>query len=142
MARQPGIDLLIKRGNADGPPETFSAVAGLKDRQFNMNTNEVDTTAQDVTAPQGQPVQKTSSPGIQTRQFSGSGNFEDDAAGKAIAGDARTGTVDNYQVIVPGFGTFEGPMYWTDFSFDGPLEGDMEFSGTLVASAVLAFTAV
>jgi predicted secreted protein len=139
MARQQGLALLLKRGDG-GSPEVFTTLCGFKDRSLNLSTSQIDTTAQDCNAALGVPVQETSAPGKQSRSFNVSGNFEDDVAGKATVDDARLGNVTNYQIIVPGYGTFEGPMFWTDFTLDGPIEGDMEFSGTLVAQSALTFT--
>ena len=139
MAQQTGRLLLIKK--EDTPASgTFTSVCGFRARSFNLSTNEIDTTVPDCADP-GAVVQKTSVPGIADRTFSGSGLFDNDAVGKAVADAARLGSVLNYQVVVPGYGTFEGPYIITDFEFSGDMEGNMDFSATFKPSGALTFTA-
>lgn len=139
MAQQVGRTLLIKKSNGDSP-ETFAIVCGFKARSFSLSSNEVDTTVPDCDDP-GAVVQKTSTPGIADRTFTGSGLFDNDAVGKAVADAARLGEVHNYQVIVPGYGYFQGPFIITDFQWSGDMEGNMEFSCTFKPSGALDFTA-
>ena len=139
MAQQTGRLLLIKK--EDTPSSgTFTSVCGFRARSFSMSTNEVDTTVPDCSDPGG-VVQKTSVPGIADRTFTGSGLFDNDAVGKAVADAARLATALNYQVIVPGYGTFEGPYIITDFEWSGDMEGSLEFSATWKPSGALTFTA-
>lgn len=140
MAQQTGRLLSIKLGNA-ASPEVFTFVCGFRARTFSMSNNEVDTTVPDCDDPGG-VVQKTSVPGIADRTFSGSGLFDSDDAGKSVADAARLATVNNYQVSVPGYGTFQGPYIITDFSWSGEMEGNMDFSATFKPSGALTFTAV
>lgn len=139
MAQQTGRLLLIKMGDG-GTPEVFTAVCGFKARSFSLSNNEVDTTVPDCNDPGG-VVQKTSVAGISDRTFSGSGLFDNDAVGKAVADAARLGSINNYQVIVPGYGSFLGPYVITDFQWSGDMEGNMEFQATFKPSGALAFTA-
>jgi TP901-1 family phage major tail protein len=139
MAQQVGRTLLIKKGDG-ADPEVFTTVCGFKARSFSLSNNDVDTTVPDCDDPGG-PVQKTSTPGIADRTFQGSGFFDNDAVGKAVADAARLGEVHNYRVVVPGYGTFEGPYIITDFQWSGDVEGSMEFSATFKPSGALSFTA-
>ncbi len=137
--QQLGRLLLLKIGDG-ADPEIFTNLCGLKTRSFNMSANEVDTTIPSCTNPGG-PVQKTSRPGISNRTFSGSGNFVAGTAMDAFMAHVRAATAFNAQVVVPGDGTYEGSWMVTDFSFDGDVEPNMEFSATFVAADVLEFTA-
>jgi TP901-1 family phage major tail protein len=139
MAQQIGRLLLIKHGNA-ASPEVFTSMCGFRARSFSMSSNEVDTTVPDCDDPGG-VVQKTSVPGISDRTFAGTGLFDNDDTGKAVADAARLATVSNYQVIVPGYGTFQGPYIITDFQWSGEMEGNMEFQATFKPSGALTFTA-
>lgn len=139
MSQQTGRLLLIKMGDG-ASPEVFTSVCGFRARNFNMSNSEVDTTVPDCEDPGG-PVQKTSIPGIADRTFSGSGLFDNDEVGKDVADAARLGTVNTFQVIVPGYGTFEGPYIVTEFTFDGEMEGNLGFSATFKPSGALTFTA-
>lgn len=137
--QQLGRLLLIKIGDG-ADPEVFSNLCGLKTRSFNMSATEVDTTIPSCTNP-GDPVQKTSRPGISSRTFTGSGNFVSSTAMKAFMAHVRASSAFNAQVIVPGDGTYEGEWFVTDFSFNGDVEPNLEFSATFTAGNVLEFTA-
>lgn len=139
MAQQIGRELLIKAGNG-ASPEVFTNICGIKTRSFNMSANEVDTTVPDCDNPGNLP-QKTSAPGILDQSFSGSGLFTNTAAGKQMLDDARTGVIRNYQVVVPGYGTMEGPYAIFDMELSGELEGNLEFSATFRQTGALTFTA-
>lgn len=140
MPQQVGRLLLIKVGDGGTPTEAFSNVCGFKARTFNLSANDVDTTTPDCVNPGG-PVQKTSTPGILSRTFSGSGLFTSGAASAMLMGYVRGGQSFNAQVVVPGEGTYAGPWTVTDFQFTGGEEGSMEFSATFTAAGALTFTA-
>ena len=132
MAQQNAKELVIARGNADGPPETFSFVCGLRTRSHSMANAQIDTTVPNCTDPT-QPIIATARPGRQTIQFSGDGLFDSDVVGKAVADDARTQKIDtNYQVTVPGYGSWTGPMFVADFEWSGDAEDPLAFSCTFV----------
>ena len=136
---QLGRLLLIKLGDG-ATPEVFTNLCGLKDRSFDLSANSVDTTKPSCTNPGG-PVQKTSRPGIVSRTFSGSGTFVSSAAMKAFMVHVNDATVFNAQVIVPDLGTYEGPYFVSNFTFDGGMEDDLQFSATFEAADALTFTA-
>ncbi|MGQ3213007.1 phage tail tube protein [Shinella sp.] len=136
---QLGRLLLIKLGDG-ATPEVFTNLCGLKDRSFDLSANTVDTTKPSCTNPGG-PVQKTGRPGITSRTFSGSGTFVSSSIMKAFMGKVINTTVFNAQVVVPGLGTFEGPYFATNFTFDGGMEDDLQFNGTFEAAGELSFTA-
>jgi len=138
---QLGRLLLIKLGDGASPgPEVFTNLCGLKDRSFDLSANSVDTTKPSCTNPGG-PVQKTSRPGIVSRTFSGSGTFVSSAAMKAFMVHVNDATVFNAQVVVPGLGTYEGSFFAANFTLDGSMEDDLQFSGSFEAADALTFTA-
>lgn len=139
MAQQIGRTLLIKSGNG-ADPEVFTNICGIRTRSFSMSANEVDTTTPDCDNPGNLP-QKTSAPGILDQSFSGSGLFTNTDAGKQMLDDARTGTARNYRVVVPGYGTMEGPYAIFDMELSAEMEGDLEFSATFRQTGALTFTA-
>lgn len=140
MTQQKGRELLIKIGDG-GDPETFTTMAGLQTRSFNMGVNEVETTVPDTDNP-GNVVQRTVTAGIRTQSFSGDGLFDNVTQATAAIDAARTGTEINCQVVVPGYGTFEGPFIISNFEFSGDMEQNLSFSGTWSAAGALTFTAV
>ncbi|TPM67460.1 phage tail tube protein [Mesorhizobium sp. B2-2-1] len=137
--QQIGRTLLIQIGDG-ADPEVFSNLCGLTTRSFNMSANDVDTTTTDCDNPANTP-QKTGVPGIKNRTFTGSGKFIAGSASSAFIGYVTDAVVFNAKVIVPGLGTFTGAWYVTDFTFNGDVEGTMEFSGTFMAADLLTFAA-
>lgn len=136
---QIGRTLLIQLGNG-ATPEVFTNLCGVTTRSFNMTANSVETTKPDCTNPANTP-QRTSTPGIKSRNFSGSGAFVASANTRAFVTNVMNGVTFNAKVIVPGFGTFTGKWFVTNFEFTGETEGEMQFSATFEAAGVLTFAA-
>ena len=141
MPQQLGRELYIQISDMASPgPAVFNNLCGLKTRSFNLSANEVDTTIPSCTNP-GDKVQKTSRPGIVNRAFTGSGAFVSSASMSAFMTHVIEATVFDAKVLVPGLGTFSGPFFVTDFTADGDMENNMEFSATFTPSDVLTFVA-
>ena len=138
--QQVGRLLLIKMGNGGTPTELFNNLAGFKARSFNLSANEVDTTIPNKAAPGG-VAQKTTVPGISSRQFSGSGQFVKDADTTLFMAKVRNAEIFNAEVVVPGDGSYKGPWMASEFELSGDVEGNMEFSATISAAGALTFTA-
>lgn len=132
MAQQIGRGLLIKRGDG-ATPEVFTTLCGLLARSFSINNNMVDTTVPDCITPTGK-VTESMAYGVQSIQFTGSGLFDNDAAGIAFLNAVRNQTVGNWQIVVPGWGTFQGPFVIEGTTISGDKEGPEEFTGTWRAS--------
>jgi predicted secreted protein len=97
-----------------------------------MSNASIDTTTPNCNDP-SQPIVATARPGRQTVTFSGDGLFDSNAAGKAMFDDVRNQETDvNYQVIVPGIGSFTGPWFISDFQLNGDMEDPLSFSSTWV----------
>ena len=136
MAQQQGKELVIKRWNGT----SFVFVCGVRTRSMTISNAQIDTTVPDCDDP-SQPLVNTSVPGRQTITFSGDGLFDNADVGKAVADDARLQSLTDYQIIVPGYGTFEGEFMISDFEFGGEMEDQMTFSATWAPTGALAFTA-
>lgn len=129
MSQQNARELVIKRGDG-ASPEAFTFVCGIRTRTFSMSNASIDTTVPSCENP-ANPIVATARPGRQTITFSGDGLFDSDAVGKAVADDARLQNITtNYQVVVPGYGTFEGPFFISDFQWNGDMEDPLAFSAT------------
>lgn len=129
MAQQNAKELVIKRGDG-ASPEVFTFVCGFRTRSFKMSNASIDTTVPNCTDPSA-PIIATARPGRQTIEFSGNGLFDDNAVGKLVIDDVRNQAIDvNYEVIVPGVGTFSGPWFISDFELSGDMENPLEFSAT------------
>jgi TP901-1 family phage major tail protein len=129
MTQQKGRLLLLKRGDGGGT-EAFATVCGITTRSISVNNNEVDVTVPDCSTP-GDKVLANTAYGIQTLEVSGEGKFTSEAAHKAVANDALNQATGNYQVVVPGWGTFTGAVFIGSYELSGETEGDMDFSISL-----------
>jgi TP901-1 family phage major tail protein len=140
MAQENARELVIKREAT--PAGTFVFVCGIRTRSFSISNAQVDTTVPNCADPAA-PIVATARPGRQTLSFSGDGLFDNGIVGKAVAEDARQQRTTNYQIIVPGYGSFEGPFMVGDFEFSGEMEDQLAFSASWVPTdaGALEFTA-
>jgi TP901-1 family phage major tail protein len=73
---------------------------------------------------------------------SGSGVFKDQASDELIRSYVFAGTISNWQVVVPDFGTVEGPFQITSLEFSGRHDGEVTFDLALESAGELTFTAL
>lgn len=133
MAQKLGRTLLIKRGDGGGT-EVFSTVCGIGTRSISIGNNEIDNTVPDCSTPGNKLLAQTGY-GIQTLEISGEGKFTDEAAHVNVANDVLNQATGNYQVVVPGWGTFTGAVWLGNYELSGDSENDMDFSITLRLNA-------
>lgn len=126
---QNGRELAIKRSDVADGSGTKVFVCGLRTRTFSIANAEIDTTIPNCTDP-SLPIVATSIPGRQTLEFSGDGLADDDAAMQMVHDDARLQRIVPYEVVVPGFGSYVGPMGVFEFAFSADMEDPLGFSAT------------
>ncbi len=136
MSAQRGKDLLIKIGDG-GAPENFATVAGLRATTLAFNAQAVDATNADSA---GQWRELIASAGVKSAQISGSGVFKDAASDETIRAAFFNQTAANWQVVIPDFGTVQGPFQITALQYDGPYDGELKLSLTLASAGALTFT--
>lgn len=134
---QKGSGLLLKIGDG-ASPEIFTAAAGLRSKTITFSDEEVDVTSDDDTTKWRQLLEGG---GIKSAAVSGSGVFKDDAAAETIRAAFFAGTHYNYQVVIPAFGTVEGPFQITQLEYAGEHNGEATYSLGLASAGALAFTA-
>jgi len=141
MALQNGRELVIKRSAVADGSGTKVFVCGLQTSNFSLANADIDTTIPNCDDP-SLPIVATSTPGRQTLEFSGDGLADNDAAQRMVFDDARLQRTVEYEIIIPGFGTYEGPMAVYDFGFDGAMEEKLGFTATWrpTDSSALTFT--
>ncbi len=69
-------------------------------------------------------------------------HFKDAASDATIRGYFFAGTIREWQVIVPDFGTIEGPFQVTSLEFGGRHDGEVTFELALESAGELTFTAL
>ena len=77
-----------------------------------------------------------------TRQVSvsGSGVFRDAAADAQIRQAFFDGAARDWQIVIPGFGTLQGPFQVSALEYAGQYDGEATFALTLSSAGAIAFT--
>jgi len=133
MAAQKGKDLLLKA--ADG--EAFVTVAGLRARQIAFNAETVDVTHAESA---GRWRELLAGAGVRRASISGSGIFKDEASDVLVRQTFFDGAIRSWQVVVPDFGTVEGPFQLTSLEYRGDHAGEVTFDLSLESAGSLSFT--
>ncbi|GJD42909.1 hypothetical protein AFCDBAGC_0751 [Methylobacterium cerastii] len=136
MTAQKGKDLLIRAGNGAGG---FVAVAGLRARQVAFNAEAVDVTNADSA---GRWRELLAGAGVRRAAISGSGVFRDEASDLRLRQVFFDGVIETFQVVVPAFGTLEGPFQITALEYRGDHAGEVTFDMSLESAGAVAFTAL
>lgn len=136
MTAQRGRDLLIKIGDG-GSPENFTSVAGLKTTSLAFNAQTADITNADSDGMWRELLEG----GVKSASLSGSGVFKDTASDAALRQAFFDGATANYQIVIPGFGTVQGPFRITQLQYEGPHDGEVRAALALASAGALSFTA-
>ncbi len=138
MAAQRGKDILLKIGDG-GSPEVFTTVAGLRARTISLNAKTVDTTDGDSS---GRWRELLAGAGVRSAAVSGQGVFRDAASDAAIREAFFAQAARRWRLIVPDFGTLEGPFLVSALEYAGEHEREASFALSLASAGELSFAAL
>ena len=136
MAAQNGKDLLVKIDMTGSGP--FETVAGLRATRLSLNAESVDVTTVESN---GGWRELLSGAGVKTAAISGSGVFKDAATDERVRQIFFAGETPDFQVIVPSFGTMEGPFQITSIEYAGTHNGEATYEVSLASAGALTFVA-
>ncbi len=136
MVAQNGKDLLVKIDMTGGG--LFETVAGLRATRISFNTETVDVTSLEST---GGWRELLSGGGVKTAAISGSGVFKDETTDERARQIFFDGETPNFQMIVPDFGTMEGPFQIASIEYSGSHNGEATYELSLASAGELTFTA-
>ncbi|MGE0627338.1 MAG: phage major tail protein, TP901-1 family [Hyphomicrobiaceae bacterium] len=136
MAAQKGKDLLLKIDGAG--TGSFTTIAGLRSRTLAFNADTVDITHQESA---GRWRELLEGAGVRNARISGSGIFKDDASDELLRSAFFAGSIKPYQVVIPDFGTVEGPFQISALEFSARHDNEVGFDVTLESAGEIAFTA-
>lgn len=137
MAAQSGKDMLLKLDQTGSG--SFLTVAGLRTRALAFNAASIDVTdAESV----GRWRELLSGGGVKRAGVTGSGIFKDQASDSTLRALFFAGTIRNWQLILPDFGSVQGPFQITALEFSGDHAGEVTFELALESAGELTFTAV
>jgi TP901-1 family phage major tail protein len=135
MGAQKGKDLLLKM--SDGG--TFVTVAGLRSRRIAFNAETVDVTHAESVDRWRELLEGA---GVRRASISGRGLFKNGASDALVRQAFFDGAIRPCQVVVPDFGTIEGPFQISSLEFSGEHNGEVTFDLALESAGALTFTAV
>lgn len=134
MGAQQGRALLVKIAEGEG----FVTVAGLRARSIQMSAEGADATNADS---EGAWRQILAGAGVKSASVTGAGVFKDAASDAALRAAFFAGTIPVFQIVVPDFGTIEGPFHIAALEYAGQHDGAATFSITLNSAGALSFEA-
>jgi TP901-1 family phage major tail protein len=135
MAAQKGKDLLIKIADGAG----FTTVAGLRTRRLAFNAEIVDVTDAESA---NRWRELLDGAGVKRASLSGRGLFKDAASDELIRAAFFNGAIEDYQVVIPDFGTVAGAFQIVSLEFAGEHNGEVTFDLSLESAGELTFAAM
>ena len=136
MAAQSGKDLLVKVDmTGDG---LFESAAGLRATRISFNAESVDVTSLESA---GGWRELLAGAGVKTASISGSGVFRDQATDERMRQVFFDGETPDFQVIIPDFGTVEGPFQITSIEYAGTFDGEATYELSLTSAGQITFVA-
>lgn len=136
MTAQRGRDILLKIEGAAG---VFTTVAGLRARTISLNARTVDATDSDSA---GRWRELLDGAGVKSAAVAGQGIFRDGASDALIREAFFDQTARNWRLIVPDFGTLEGPFLVAALEYAGEHEGEAAFAISLASAGEIGFAAL
>ena len=140
MAALKGNLMLLKIGaTPSGTPasDTYTTVAGLRSTSITHNEETIDVTTKDSS----QVRQLLAGGGVYSMSVSGSGVLTDDAVSDTLEGAMNASDYHNFQVVIDGFGTYEGEFAVTSLEYSAEHNGEVQYSVTLESAGTISFTA-
>jgi len=135
MTAQKGKDLLVKI--ADGA--SFTTIAGLRTRRLAFNAETVDITHAESA---NRWRELLDGAGVKRASVSGRGLFKDASSDALMRQTFFDGTVGSYQIVIPDFGTVQGPFQISSLEFAGEHNGEVTYDVAFESAGELTFTAM
>ncbi|MAW80218.1 MAG: phage major tail protein, TP901-1 family [Parvularcula sp.] len=136
MTAQRGKDLLLKLGDGE-VSETFSVIGGLRTKTLSLNAQTVDVTHSQSA---GGWRELLAGAGVRQASISGAGVFLNDAAAEEARAVFFANELRNWQIVVPGFGTIEGPFLIANLDYAGEHDREASMALALESAGALTFT--
>lgn len=134
MGAQKGRDLLLKLQPAGSVG--YATVAGLRSRQIVFNAETVDITH---TESAGRWRELLAGAGVQRASIAGSGIFKDATSDETIRSAFFNGDIHSWQIVVPDFGTIDGPFQIVTLEYSGEHNAEVTFELALESAGALTF---
>ncbi len=137
MTAQKGRDLLLKVDSSG--TSNFITIAGLRTRTLAFNSETVDIThSQSI----GQWRELLEGAGVRRARITGAGIFKDEASDASLKELFFAGSIRNWQVIIPDFGTITGLFQISALEYIGTHNGELTFDLALESAGSISFVAL
>lgn len=136
MSAQPGRDLLLKV-DSNGA-QNFVTIAGLRSKTIALNSATIDVT--DAESP-GQWRELLEGGGVRRAHVSGTGLFKDATSDETVRGLFFAGTIRDWQIVIPDFGTLTAPFQISALEYGGTHQGEVTFDIALESAGQISFAA-
>jgi TP901-1 family phage major tail protein len=133
MTAQKGKDLLVKIAGGGG----YTTVAGLRTRRLAFNAETVDITHAESA---NRWRELLDGAGIKRASVSGRGLFKDSTSDALMRQAFFDGSVVSHQIVIPDFGTVQGPFQITSLEIAGEHNGEVTYDMSLESAGELTFT--
>ncbi len=134
MTAQSGKDVLVKVDMTGSG--SFQTAAGLRATRLSFNAQTIDVT----TIESGGWRELLAGAGVKSASVSGSGVFKDQATDERLRAMFWAGETPPFQLVIPDFGTVEGPFLATAIDYAGTFDGEATFEVALASAGALTFT--
>ena len=135
MAPQAGRKFLIKTKMDGG--EEYIVIAGMRSNSFTQQQEPVDVSTKDSDTWR----YLLAGAGTRTGNVSGSGVFYGTASEALLRSRFGTETHHEYQIVVPGYGVYQGKYMIESIEEAGEYNGEMTYSVSLSSDGEITFTA-
>jgi TP901-1 family phage major tail protein len=132
MTAQKGRDLLVKIADGAG----YTTVAGLRTRRLAFNAETVDVTHAESA---NRWRELLDGAGVRRAAVSGRGLFKDASSDALMRQTFFDGGIASYQIVIPSFGTVQGPFQITSLEFAGEHDGEVTYEMALESAGELTF---
>ena len=133
MPVQRGRDLLIKLQDSE---QKFVTVGGIRTKRLALNSDTIDVTHAESA---GRWRELLAGAGMRRANISGSGVFKDQDSNRLLRDIFFDGSIRRFQIVVPGFGTIEGPFQISSLDYRGEHVAELTFEIALESAGELSF---
>lgn len=135
MTAQKGKDLLLKIDSGG----SFVTIAGLRANRMTFNAETVDITDSQSA---GRWRELLAGAGIRRTSIAGEGIFRDGQSDELVRENFFSGTIPDWQVVIPDFGVMSGAFQIVTLDYGGRHAGELTFSMALESAGPVGFEAL
>lgn len=135
MARQKGSDVLLKLDTTGS--SNFVTIGGIQNARVKFDRPLTDVTNQGSPSKHREALEGASIFGM---SISGDGVFDSAAPQDSLRSVMMAGTIRNWQIVIPGEGTYSGAFQVTNYERAGPHDKEVGFSLSLESAGAISFT--